>query len=91
MGKAYTPTQASSNTSSSVKTNFQNLQAPAPISGAKATPIASAYSQSKSSALRGFNTPKQAPQFNAKGPSQVTHETRQGAIPHISMHPVRNQ
>lgn len=78
--KAYTPTQASANTSSPVKTNFSNLAGSAPLS----IPKTGAQIQGNPHARQGVpsfsSTPKALGGF-------VQHETRQGPVPHISMKP----
>jgi hypothetical protein len=85
MGKAYTPTVASSNTSSAVKTNMAQLQGTSPLQkfGSDPQPNGNPHVRIGPQA---FSSPMQ--KFGASVAS-LTHETRNSVngVPHINMHP----
>ena len=85
MAKAYTPTVASSNTSSPVKTNMAQLSSPMEkvSAGAEANP-----NPHVRIGPQGFAQPSRVVSGGAMAP-KATHETRNSAngIPHINMHP----
>jgi hypothetical protein len=86
--KAYTPTEASSNTSSPVKTNFQSIQGTAPLTKFGKTPAPTANPHTRIGPA-AFSTPMHAAAYGGAMSPAATHETRNAmhGVPHINMHP----
>jgi hypothetical protein len=84
MAKAYTPTVASGNTSSPVKTGFANLASTVP-QAAKATPAVNPNPLRRGS-TPGFQKSSSVPQGQSTNVFNQ-HEQRSGPVPHISMKP----
>ena len=84
--KAYTPTVASSNTSSPVKTNMASLNGSSPLQKFAADPQPQGNPHVRIGP-QAFSSPMHAAAYNGAMSPKATHETRQGGVPHINMHP----
>lgn len=89
MGKAYTPTVASSNTSSPVKTNFGQLKGTSPLQSFKAAPQPNGNPHVRIGP-QSFNTPSHGAGLIGNSGQHVQNmEVRNpvNGIPHIPMKP----